>query len=191
MPTNDDNGASPTDFVNADSGFDVTTIPTEMLESHPYIQELKKKNAAAHSKMDESNLSKKQIQAELAKYKTLAGEEELPEEEDESPYVTKAELWEDRNSKDIEVFGDEEYLRDIEQGIPKAYALKTAKLRYGNSSPDAQVLRQKSMASAGSTSTRDISDIEITDQDRADQAIWKYSTKAMLKQKALKKARGQ
>ena len=188
----------PTDEVNAsrsDANAQQNTpeITDDVVTSHPRFKELEEKHAAARQGMDRSNLSRKQLEAEVARLKVMAGEEEVIEQEVQPSYVTKEELeskaWEIANAKDIDLYGDDEYQKELEQGIPKATALKYAKLRYEKSPNQAQVVRQQSMASSGSTSTRDLSNIDITDEDREDMKTWGYSEKTLLKHKALKRAR--
>jgi hypothetical protein len=191
MPTDQDNGASPTVEGNA---LDIASLPIEEIEAHPHVQELKKKYAAAHTGMDQSNLSKKQLEAELAKYKMLAGEEEPPEEEERPQFVTKEELsstlWETKHAKDIELYGDETYQKELEQGVPRDIAIRYAKMRHESSPNQAKVIRQQSVAQGSSASTRDLSDTEITDEDREDMKRWGYSEKAILRQKKQKAMRG-
>lgn len=191
MPTEDGNALEPTAADNAT--FDVTAIPAEQIENHPFVKELKEKQAAARTGMDKANLTKKQLEAELAKYKLLAGEEEPVVEEPKPSFVTKEELtstlWEAQNAKDIELYADDEYKLELDRGVPKDVALKYAKLRHQKNPNSAQVMRQQAMASQGSSSTRDLTDVDITDEDRADMARWGYSEKAILKQKRLKKVR--
>lgn len=185
MPTDDDNAEMPTVEANAP---DVSALTPELLESHPYVQELKAKQAAAHSKMDQSNLSRKQLEQEVKRLKELAGEEiEQPS------YVTKEELeakaWELSHAKDVELYQDEDYQKELEMGIPKEVALRYAKLRHQSNPNQAQVMRQQSVAQGSAASTRDLSSIEITDEDRADMKRFGYSEKALLKQKKLKAER--
>lgn len=192
MPTDEGNGESPTATDNASSEQDA--ISPELVESHPLYQELKQKYSAAHQSMDQSNLTKKQLEAELARYKVLAGDEEPEPEEEKPSYVTqdelKSSLWETQHAKDLELYADDDYKKELDRGVPKDIALQYAKIRHQGNSGSAQVMRQQSMASQDSTSTRDLSDVEITDEDRADMAKWGYSEAALLKQKRLKKERG-
>jgi hypothetical protein len=192
MPTEDGNASQPTAADNAT--FDVTAIPAEQLENHPLVKELKAKQAAAHTGMDKANLTKKQLEAEVARLKVMAGEQDAIEEVEQKPsFVTKEELttqlWEAQNAKDIEIYADDKYKQELDMGIPKPVALEYAKLRYQKNPNNAQVMRQQAMASQGSSSTRDLSDIEITDEDRADMKTWGYSEEAIRKQKRLKQAR--
>lgn len=194
MPTVDGNAEMPTAQDNAPS-VDVTTLAPELLESHPYVQELKKKYSAAHSGMDNANLTKKQLEAEIARLKVMAGEEaESVEEEPKPSFVTREELemkaWEIAHAQDLELYADDEYKQELDRGVPRDVALKYAKIRQQKNPNSAQVLRQQAMASQGSSSTRDLSDIEITDEDRADMKLWGYSEETIRKQKQLKKARG-
>ena len=189
MPTDDQVNASGSD---AHAQQDYPNISDEVITSHPKYRELEEKHSAARTGMDKSNLTKKQLEAEVARLRVLAGEEaEVKETKPEpSPYVTKEELWETQHAKDLELYGDEQFQKEVEQGIPRHIALNYAKLRYEKAPNNAQVMRQQSMASAGSTSTRDLSNVEITDEDRKDMKEWGFSEKTLLKHKALKKARG-
>lgn len=190
MPTDDFVNASGSD---ANAQQDYLDISDDVITSHPKYRELEEKHSAARTGMDRSNLTKKQLEAENARLRVLAGEEDTIFEEDKpesSPYVTKEELWEANHAKDLELYGDEQFEKEIEQGIPRHIALDYAKLRYEKAPNNVQVQRQQSMASAGSMSTRDLSNIEITDEDRQDMKTWGYSEKTLLKQKAMKKARG-
>lgn len=189
MPTGTPANASGSD---ANAQQNNPSIPDEVITSHPKYKELEEKHSAARTGMDKSNLTKKQLEAEVARLKVLAGEEKKVEEEktQPSPYVTKEELWETQHAKDLEIYGDETFQKEVEQGIPRHIALNYAKLRYEKAPNNAQVARQQSMASAGSTSARDLSNIEITDEDRRDMQQWGYSEKTLLKHKAMKKARG-
>lgn len=195
MPTAEDNAPQPTAEDNA---IDVTTLSLDQLESNPYVKELKEKHAAARTQMDKSNLTKKQLEAELAKYKTLVGEEDAPEaqEDQKTPdFVTKEELsntlWETQNAQDLELYADDEYQKELDRGVPRDIALHYAKLRQQKDQNSAKLLRQQSMASSGASSVRDLENIEITEQDRADMAKWGYSEATLLKQKKLKAMRGQ
>lgn len=190
MPTVTQDNASGSD-ANAQQNH--SDISDDVITSHPRYRELEEKHSAARTGMDKSNLTKKQLEAENARLRVLAGEEEPIEEAktETSPYVTKEELWETQHAKDLELYGDDQFQKEVEQGIPRHIALDYAKLRYEKAPNNAQVTRQQSMASAGSTSTRDLSNIEITDEDRRDMKEWGYSEATLLKHKALKKARGQ
>lgn len=166
-------------------------IPDEVITSHPAYKALEEKHSAARTGMDKSNLSKKQLEAEVARLRVLAGEEApAPEVKTEpSPYVTKEELWETQHAKDLELYADDQFKKEVDMGIPRHVALGYAKLRYQSSPNNAQVIRQQTMSSAGSTSNRDIPNIEITEEDRRDMATYGYSEAALLKQKRLKASR--
>lgn len=193
MPTVEEDNAS-TQTETEEESPPETTQTEDDITSHPKYKELEEKHAAARKGMDESNLTKKQLQAEVAKYKTLAGiEEEEPEEEEEKP-LTRAELqeqlWELKHGQDIEVYADDEYKADVENGIPKEYALKMAKLRAQANPDKARLERNKLSAQGSSSSTREIDDTDITEKDREGMAKWGYSEEALRKQKELKKERG-
>lgn len=188
MPTVTQDNASGSD-ANAQQ---TTPITEDVIKTHPLYKELEEKHSAARTGMDKSNLTKKQLEAEVARLRVLAGEDAKIEETkpEPSPYVTKEELWETQHAKELELYGDEQFKKEVEQGIPRHIALNYAKLRYEKAPNNPQVIRQQSMASAGSTSTRDLSDIEITDEDRRDMKEWGFSEATLKKHKALKKARG-
>lgn len=192
MPTDDNVNASGSDDSN-ESQQNKSEVSDETIVSHPKYKELEEKHAAARKGMDQSNLTKKQLEAEVAKYKTLAGVEEEPEPEEEKP-LTRAELqeqlWELKHAKDVEVYSDEEYENDIKNGIPRDYALKTAKLR-AQANPDKARLERQKLNASGSGSTRELDDTDLTEKDRENMAKWGYSEDAIRKQKALKKERGQ
>jgi hypothetical protein len=197
MPTDDTgNGQGPTATdVNASQDFDVTALPAEKIESHPYVQELKKKYSAAHSDMDKTNLSKKELQAEVARLKVLAGEEAPQEVKEEPQTVTKAELqeqvWELKHAHDVEIYGDEEFKKDVQNGIPRDYALNTAKLRFQSNPDHARLERQRTMASGTAMGTRNLESEDLEGFDPVEAAKWGYSKESWLKQRELKKARGQ
>lgn len=196
MPTDDTvNGASPTDpNVNA-SQIDVTTLTAEQLEAHPLVQDLKKKYSAAHTDMDKTNLSKKELQAEVARLKVLAGEETPVETKEEPQTVTKNELrdqiWELKNADDIELYGDDEFKKDVENGIPREYALNNAKLRFQSNPDKVRLERQRTMASGTAMGTRNLDSDDITEADRKGMAQFGYSEEAVRIQKKLKRERGQ
>lgn len=191
MPTVSDNASG----SDANAQQNSSQISDEVITSHPKYKELEEKHSAARTGMDKSNLTKKQLEAEVARLRVMAGEEDETVIEEAKPsFVTREELeskaWEIAHARDLELYADEDYQKEIEQGVPRQTALKYAKLRHEKSPNQVQVSRQQSMASAGSTSTRDLSNVEITDEDRADMKAWGYSEKALLKQKEMKKARG-
>jgi len=194
MPTNDGvNGESPTDAnVNASAPEGMTL---EQLESNPHFQELKKKYNAAHQDMDKTNLSKKELQAEVARLKVLAGEEAIVTPAEEPQTVSKAELreqvWELKNAKDVELYGDDVFLKDVENGIPRDYALNTAKLRFQSNPDKARLERQQSMASGTAMGTRILEDNQYEGFNPEEAKKWGYSKESWLRQKELKKSRGQ
>lgn len=191
MPTDENVNASVATASNAEGS--TPAITDEVITSHPKFKELEQKYSAARTGMDTSNLSKKQLAAEVARLKVLAGEEETAPPEEKPAFVTRAELeakaWELSNKKDLDLYADETYKEELSQGIPPAKALEYAKLRYQSNPQNAKVQRQQAMSSQGSTSVRDLSDVEITDEDRADMKMWGYSEETLLKQKRMKKER--
>lgn len=199
MPTDDTgNGASPTaTTVNASEELDVTTLTAEQLEQNPHFQELQKKFSAAHQDMDKTNLSKKELLAQIARLRVLAGEEEKPEikKEEETQTVTKQqlqeEIWNLKNAKDVDIYGDEQYQKDITAGIPRDYALNTAKLRYQSNPDKARLERQQAMASGSSASVRNLDDSDYEGFDQAEADRWGYTKETWKQQKQMKKARGQ
>lgn len=196
MPTNDSgNGESPTTAnVNA-TDLDVTSLAEEQLDTHPYVQELKKKANAAHQDMDKTNLSKKELQAENARLRVLAGEDDKPViTKDEPQTVTKAELqeqiWDLKNSNDVELYGDSEYMKDVEKGIPRDYALKTAKYRYQSNPDQARLERQQTMASGTAMGTRNLGSDDLTPAELKGIADGLYSKETALEYRQIQKARG-
>ena len=146
--------------------------------------------------MDSANLSKKELKAEIARLKVIAGEDNEPVIEDESAKpVTKADLqnqvWELNHQKDVELYGDSEYQADLEAGIPRDYALKTAKLRYTSNPDSARLDRQRSMGSGSAASNRNIESEDLAGFDPVEAAKWGYSKESYIKQMQLKKSRGQ
>lgn len=194
MPT-DENGneLAPTAQNANASDLDVTTLTPEQLAENPHFKDIQTKYAASRTGMDTANLSSKQLKAEVARLKILAGEEEEPIEE--STTVTKQELkdqlWELSNSKDVELYADDKYEEDIEKGIPKEYALENAKLRLQANPDKARIERNKLSAQGGNSSERNLDSTDITDKDRVAMKTWGYTEEAILKQKQLKKDRGQ
>lgn len=193
MPTVDDN-ASGSDASTAQQT--ISEITDDLIKSHPVYKELEEKHAAARTGMDQSNLSKKELLAENARLKVLAGEEEAvvqaTTKTDEPQYVTKDDLWLLQNAKDVELYGDDKYKADIERGIPKDYALENAKLRFTTNPDKVRLERQQTMASGSNASTRNLSsddDLTQTELDGIAQGL--YSKETALKYRELKKSRGQ
>lgn len=199
MPTDDTgNGASPTAEIDNASQVDVKTLTAEQLEANPHFNDLKTKYSAARTGMDESNLSKKELKAEVARLKVLAGEEATPASEpvdDSTKPVTKAELqqqvWELSHQKEVELYGDEEFQKDVTSGIPREYALKTAKLRFQSNPDKARLERQQTMASGTAMGTRDLQSDELTPAEQKGIAEGLYSKETALAYREMKKARGQ
>lgn len=194
MPTVDDN-ASGQPAPKAPPA--TSEISEDAVKAHPLFKELEEKHSAARTGMDQSNLSKKELQAEVARLRVMAGEEgpKAEAKTDEPQVVTKAELqqqlWQLQNAKDVEVYGDEQFTKDVESGIPRDYALQNAKLRYQSSPDKARLERQQTMASGSATSTRTLESEDLEGFDPVEAAKWGYSKESWLKQRQLKKARGQ
>lgn len=134
------------------------------LESHPKYAELKKKHSAARKGLDDKAKELKLAKAELARLKVLAGEsEEEPEEsEEDSKYVTKDELWEIANKREIQLYADDEYKEDVKAGIPRDKALRYAMLRGGVSDNSARRDRLEAMASGSGTDRSLAGEEEVT-----------------------------
>ena len=166
-----------------------TSLQEDDVKSHPAYKDLEKKYSAARTGMDSSNLTKKQLEAEVARLRVLAGEseEETVEEAPRTEFVTKEDLWNFQHESDIELYADEIYEKEVAQGVPRDTALQYAKLRYTREPSEAQLQRQQYNAS-GNTSVRKLTNIEITDKDREDMKKWGYSEATLL---AHKKLRGQ
>ncbi len=190
----------PTDPVNA-SGSDAqkaqqtALAPDDAITSHPLYKDLEEKHAAARKGMDSSNLSKKELQAQVARLKVLAGEEDTPEPIEEPQTVTKdqlrEELWNLQHAKEVELYGDEEYQTDLSAGIPRDYALKTAKLRFQSAPNSAQIARQQSMSSGTATGVRNIQSVDLEGFNPEEAAKWGYTKETWLRHRNMKKERGQ
>lgn len=194
MPTNDGaNGANPTGSPVTASP-ELLALTPEQLEGHPHVQELKKKFSAAHQDMDKTNLSRKELQAEVARLKVLAGEEDTPVLHTQSDPVTKEELqaqvWELKHGNDLELYGDDQYKSDITRGIPKDYALENAKLRYQSNPNTANLARQQSMASGAAAGVRNLAGEDLTPLELEGIAQGLYSKETALKHRELKRLRG-
>ena len=191
MPTDQEIDAS---VATAERAEGTSSETTDDVMSHPKYKELEQKYAAARQGMDKTNLSKKELQAEVARLRVLAGEEEKVETAEETQTVTKAELhaqlWELQNSKDVEIYGDDEYKQDVEKGIPREYALKTAKLRFQSNPDKARLERQHSMASGSNAGIRNLESADMEGFNEEEAKKWGYTKETWLKQKELKKARG-
>lgn len=81
------------------------------------LSQAKQREAAARKKMDEVNTELKKLKGD-------------GEKKPETQFVTKDELWETTHAKELSIYGDDEYKADIAKGIPRDYALNTAKLRH-------------------------------------------------------------
>lgn len=191
MPTDiiDDN-ASLTDEESHQSNLNEDDI-----KSHPLYKELEEKHAAARQGMDKTNLSKKELQAEVARLRVLAGvPEEVKQEESKEAPITKKDLeeqlWLLQYTKDIEVYGDEKYQQDIKSGIPKAYALENAKLRYQSNPDKARIERQQMMSSGSASSDRNLESesLEGFNEDHAKR--FNYTKETWIRHQQLKKERG-
>lgn len=193
MPTDDTVNASGSD---ADTAHQTSSeITDDLIVSHPKYKELEEKHAAARNGMDQSNLSKKELQAEVARLRVLAGVEEAEVKKDDEPQtVTKAELqeqiWELKHAEDVELYGDSEYKADIENGIPKEYALKTAKLRFQSNPDKARLDRQQTMASGSNSSVRNLDANSYEGFNEEEAKRYGYTKETWLEHKKLKEARG-
>lgn len=191
MPTDDDVNAL---LPDAQAQQEAPVLTDEVITSHPKYKELEEKHAAARKGMDSSNLTKKELQAEVARLKVMAGEEKEPELTDEPQTVTKKELqeqiWELKHSSDVELYGDDEFKKDIETGIPRDYALKTAKLRFQSNPDKARLSRQQTMASGPAMGTRNLDGDELTATEQKGIADGLYTKETALKYRQIQKERG-
>ena len=149
---------------------------TDDITSHPKYKEMEEKHAAARKGMDKANLSKKELEAENARLRVLAGQEseddEVPDEQPKS--VTEKELaeleWKIKNEKRIALVEDdyEEILEEGYQGekVSKNVALELAEKRAKIDSSSAQRDRHQDMATSSVTNRSAEEPIEITDYDR-------------------------
>ena len=203
MPTDDVNASGQT-VITPPAAPELTddmifSIPEEKLKSHPAFKTLEEKHAAARQGMDKSNLSKKELQAENARLRVLAGvEEDQTPVEDDQP-LTKNDLekmnedlrWDLLNAKDVELYGDEKFTADLQAGIPKAYALENAKLRSQSNPDKARLERQRTMASGSAASTRNLESDELTPAEQKGIAEGLYTKETALKHRELKRQRAQ
>lgn len=143
MPTDDE--ATVIDPTTSSNAADTEQVDVEKLKEE--LSQAKQRESAARKKMDEATIELKKLKSEAPKKKEGA---------EEPQYVTKDELWDLAHAKELEVYSDDEYKADIESGIPRDYALKTAKLRHTAPKDAARRDRQESMSSA-SGSGRDLS----------------------------------
>tara|TARA_R100001530_G_scaffold118900_1_gene86046 strand:- start:1142 stop:1741 length:600 start_codon:yes stop_codon:yes gene_type:complete len=160
-------------------------VEEEVITNHPLYKTLQEENSANEREKERYKGRLNKVQEGLQEEKKKVEPKKEPTE-----YVTREELWESQNSKEIELYADEEYEKDVEDGIPKEKALKYSKLRFEANPDEARLNRQKDMASGSPASNRDLSDTsEITDKDRENMKKWGYSEEALKKQKQLKKDR--
>jgi len=165
---------------------DPPALTDEMVKSHPLFQKLQEEHSAAEREKNRYKGRLDKVQ------KGISDEpEETPEPKDDTPYVTKDQLWEFQNKADIESYGDEQYKADVARGIPRDYALETAKLRYQANPDKARLERQQATASGPAASTRNLESTELEGFDPKAAAEWGYSKETWLKQQQLKKERGQ
>lgn len=163
-------------------------LTEDQVKNHPLFKELEGKASAAEREKD-------RFKGRLEKARQGILEEDQPQEKPKEvvPYATKEELWEIKNAKALELYGDEQFSKDVSAGIPRDYALETARLRFQSNPDKARIQRQQTMASGPSSSDRMLppSDVEITDKDRQDAKDWNYSEETIRRHKELKRARGQ
>lgn len=149
-------------------------ISEEAIKNHPLYKALEEENSAA--------------EREKNRYKGRLDKEQKKSEKPE--YVTKEDLWERDNAKDLELYGDDTFKADIENGIPKAYALQTAKLRLQSNPDKARLERQQTMASGTAVGTRNLESDELSDVERKGIADGLYSKETALAHRELKRNRG-
>ena len=159
-------------------------VSEEAVKNHPLFKKLEEEHSAAEREKNRYKGRLDKVQ------KGMAEEEEKPaKKKDESPYATKEELWELRNAKDVELYGDDEYKTDLESGIPRDYALKTAKLRYGSNQDKARLDRQKMMASGSSASVRNLESEDLEGFNEEDAKRYGYTKETWLKHQKMKQER--
>lgn len=172
MPTDDNNdNASTSDATTEDAQQETPTISDEDVTSHPKYKELQEKHSAARKGMDNSNLTSKEKDAEIARLKVLAGEEEESEPEEQPAYATKEDLaksaWELKNASRIELV-DEEYNKILSEGfegdpVTNAVALELAEkaMKVDNGGSE----RQSAMSQPSTTTRKTEPDVELTEYD--------------------------
>lgn len=168
---------------------DPPALTEEMVKSHPLFQKLQSEHSAAER-------DKNRFKGRLEKVqKGFDEDEEKPAKDPTPQYVTpeqlEAKAWEIANAKDIEVYGDDEYKKDIAEGIRPAKALEYAKLRLQSSPDRARVERQQQMASGSAASVRNLESEDLQGFDPVEAAKWGYSKETWIRQRQLKKERGQ
>ena len=162
-------------------------ITDEQVKNHPLFKDLEGKYSA-----EEREKTRFKGRYEKARQGILDDEEKPePGPKEESPYATKEELWEMKNAKDLEIYADDEYRKDIDSGIPRDYALKNAKLRFQANPDKARSERVQTMASGSAAGVRDLSSIDESQFNEEEAKRWGYSKESWMKQQELKKKRGQ
>ncbi len=160
-------------------------VTDEMVTNHPLFKTLKEEHSAAEREKERYKGRLEKVQ------KGFSDEPEVPvKTKEETPYVTKDELWELKNEKDVSLYGDDEYKADIQDGIPKDYALKNAKLRFQSNPDKVRLQRQQEMSSGSAMGVRDLGSDEFTPTEQEGIAKGLYTKETVLKHRELKKARG-
>lgn len=162
-----------------------TEVTDEMIKDHPLYKKLDEERSAADKDKERYKGRLTKAQQELDPKK-----EEPEEKKEESEFMTKDEYWEKENKSDIDLYSDEEYEQDVADGIPKEKALKYAKIRLEANPDKAHLERKKQSAQGSNASERNLESDDITERDRENMKTWDYTEEALLKQKALKKERG-
>ena len=161
-------------------------VPEEAIKNHPLFKDLEGKHAAAEREKNRYKGRLEKVQKGITDE-----DEEKPSPAEESPYVTKEQLWEVQHQEDLEIYGDEQFQQDVARGIPRDYALETAKLRFQANPDKARLERHQAVAAGSATSVRNTQDDTLDGFNQADADRWGYTKETWLKQRELKKARGQ
>ena len=148
-------------------------VSEEVVRSHPLFKKLEDDYSAAEREKNRYKGRLDKVQKDPVKQE----------------YVTKEELWERDHAKDLELYGDDKYKADIESGIPKEYALETAKLRLQSSPNNARLGRQQEMASGSAMGVRSLSEENYEGFNQEDANRFGYTKETWLKQQKIKKAR--
>lgn len=178
------NGADP----SANGAPPAASLPEDAVKNHPLYKKLEEDRSAAEREANrfKGRLVTKGIPLED---EPAPGTQAPAKPQEQSQFVTKDELWDRDHAPDIEVYGDDQYKADIARGIPKDYALETAKLRFQANPDKARSERLQSMGSGPAAGTRNLQSDDITEADRRGMAQFGYSEDVVRQHKALKRAR--
>jgi hypothetical protein len=191
MPTDDTNASQkdekPTGTPNAEET-GKAAFTEDDVKSHPLYQEAKKRESDARKKMDESTIEAKKLRSEIARLKTLAGEEEEDKEEKkETPaYLTKDEYergkFEIMNSEKISL-NEDGYKSYLEKGYDPSDALRLSHLDKGITQENmSEHMRQAQSSQSGQKVDRSGGEI-VSPEEEETMKLWGFSKETYLKHK--------